>query len=248
MNLVSFDPYANTSLAASANVELVPTMDELLEQADFLTIHTPMIASTKGIIGATELSKMKKTARILNVARGGIVDESALLSALEAGTIAGAGLDVFTAEPPQPGDAASKLIEHQNVVATPHLGASTAEAQENVSIDVCTQVISILAGQLPRSAVNAPIILPEEYRTLRPFVTLLEKMGSLYTQHFGPSNSTQRVRTTFELTYEGTLASTNNTKPLFASLVKGLVSPVTSTETLNINIVRPCLLPSPRAH
>jgi D-3-phosphoglycerate dehydrogenase / 2-oxoglutarate reductase len=237
MNLVAFDPYANPSLAAAANVELVPSMDELLAQADFLTIHTPMIASTKGIIGATELSKMKKTARILNVARGGIVDENALLSALEAETIAGAGMDVFTAEPPQAGDAASRLIEHPKVVATPHLGASTVEAQENVSIDVCTQVISILSGQLPRSAVNAPIILPEEYRTLQPFVTLLEKMGSLYTQHFGPSNSTQRLRTTFELTYEGTLASTSNTKPLFASLVKGLVSPVTSSESLNINIV-----------
>lgn len=237
MNLMAFDPYANPSLAAAANVELLSSMDELLEQADFLTIHTPMIASTKGIIGATELSKMKKTARVLNVARGGIVDEKALLDALEAGTIAGAGLDVFTAEPPKPDDAASKLIEHPAVVATPHLGASTVEAQENVSIDVCTQVISILSGQLPRSAVNAPIILPEEYRTLQPFVTLLEKMGSLFTQHFGPSNSKQRLRTTFELTYEGTLASTSNTKPLFASLVKGLVSPVTSTDTLNINIV-----------
>ena len=237
MNLVAYDPYANPSLAASANVELVSGMDELLEQADFLTIHTPMIASTKGIIGATELSKMKPTARVLNVARGGIVDETALLSALEVGTIGGAGLDVFTAEPPKPDDDASKLIEHPKVTATPHLGASTVEAQENVSIDVCTQVISILSGQLPRSAVNAPIILPEEYRTLQPFVTLLEKMGSLFTQHFGPSNTNQRLRTTFELTYEGSLASTSNTKPLFASLVKGLVSPITSADSLNINIV-----------
>ena len=237
MDLMAYDPYANPTLAAAANVELLSSMDELLEKADFLTIHTPMIASTKGIIGASELSKMKPTARVLNVARGGIVDESALLSALEEGTIAGAGLDVFTTEPPQAGDAAAKLIEHPKVVATPHLGASTVEAQENVSIDVCTQVISILSGQLPRSAVNAPIILPEEYRTLQPFVTLLEKMGSLYTQHFGPSNSTQRLRTTFELTYEGSLASTSNTKPLFASLVKGLVSPITSAESLNINIV-----------
>lgn len=237
MNLLAYDPYANPSLAAAANVELLPSMDELLQQADFLTIHTPMIASTKGIIGASELSKMKPSARILNVARGGIVDEAGLLSALDDGTIAGAGLDVFTNEPPQPDSVVSKLIEHSKVVATPHLGASTVEAQENVSIDVCTQVISILSGQLPRSAVNAPIILPEEYRTLRPFVTLLEKMGSLYTQHFGPGNSTQRLRTTFELTYEGTLASTSNTKPLFASLVKGLVSPITSAESLNINMV-----------
>lgn len=237
MNLIAYDPYANPSLAASANVELAPTMNELLRNADFLTIHTPMIASTKGLIGATELSLMKPTARILNVARGGIVDETALLSALEIGAIAGAGLDVFTSEPPEPGDAASRLIEHPKVVATPHLGASTVEAQENVSIDVCQQVLSILSGQLPRSAVNAPIILPEEYKTLRPFVTLLEKMGSLYTQHFSPSNTAQQLRTTFDLTYEGTLASANTTKPLFAALVKGLLTPITSAESLNINIV-----------
>ena len=110
MNLIAYDPYANPSLAASANVETVPTLDELFSQADFLTVHTPMIATTKGMIGATELAKMKPTARILNVARGGIIDETALVSALEVGTIAGAGIDVFTAEPPQPGDSASKLM------------------------------------------------------------------------------------------------------------------------------------------
>lgn len=237
MNLVAFDPYANPSLAASANVELVDSLDALLEQADFLTIHTPLIASTKGMISATELGKMKPTARILNVARGGMIDETALLSALEAGTIAGAGIDVFTAEPPVAGDTASKLISHPKVVATPHLGASTVEAQENVSIDVCTQVLSILSGQLPRSAVNAPIILPEEYRTLAPFVSLLEKMGSLYTQHFSQANATSRVRTSFDVVYEGALASANTTKPLFAALLKGLLSPITSAESMNINLV-----------
>ncbi|USW47280.1 Putative D-isomer specific 2-hydroxyacid dehydrogenase, catalytic domain, ACT-like protein [Septoria linicola] len=237
MNLVAYDPYANVTAAAAANVELVDSLDELLEQADFLTIHTPMIASTKGMIGLSELSKMKKTARVLNVARGGIIDEAALLEALETGVIAGAGVDVFTSEPPKEGDTASKLINHPNVVATPHLGASTVEAQENVSIDVCEQCLSILSGQLPRSAVNAPIILAEEFRTLAPFVALLEKMGSLYTQHFGPSNSAQRLRTTFDLTYEGTLASTNTTKPLFAALIKGLLQPITAAENTNINIV-----------
>lgn len=237
MELIAFDPYANPALAAAANVELVPTLEEVFEQADFLTLHTPMIASTKGLISSAELSKMKPTARILNVARGGIIDETALLEALDAGTIAGAGIDVFTSEPPKPGDTASKLIAHPNVVATPHLGASTHEAQENVSIDVCTQVLSILSGNLPRSAVNAPIILPEEYRTLQPFVTLLEKMGSLFTQHFSPRNTARQVRPTFDLTYEGSLAEAGTTKPLFAALVKGLVSPVTSAETMNINIV-----------
>ena len=238
MTLEAYDPYANPSLAAAANVELLPTLDELLASADFLTIHTPLFAATKNMIGASQLAKMKPTARILNVARGGVFDENALLSALEVGTIAGAGIDVWTSEPPEPGDSASRLIAHPKVVATPHLGASTVEAQENVSIDVCTQVLSILSGQLPRSAVNAPIILPEEYRTLRPFVELLEKMGSLYTQHFSPPNAAQQLRTRFDLTYEGSLASSNGTtKPLFAALVKGLLSPITSAESLNINIV-----------
>ncbi|GAB7330490.1 hypothetical protein MBLNU13_g02094t1 [Cladosporium sp. NU13] len=238
MNLLAFDPYANPSLAASANVEIVDSVDELLAQADFLTLHTPLIASTRGMIGDTELAKMKPTARILNVARGGMIDETALLSALEAGTIAGAGIDVFTAEPPIEGDAASKLIAHPKVVATPHLGASTAEAQENVSIDVCTQVLSILSGQLPRSAVNAPVILPEEYRTLAPFMSLVEKMGSLYTQHFAPPRSSSAsARPSFDVTYEGALASANTTKPLFAALLKGLLSPITSAESLNINLV-----------
>lgn len=237
MNLVSYDPYANLTAAAAANVELVDSLDELLEQADVLTIHLPMIASTKGMIGLKELSKMKKTARVLNVARGGIIDEAALLEALETGVIAGAGIDVFTSEPPKEGDTASKLINHSKVVATPHLGASTVEAQENVSIDVCEQCISILAGQLPRSAVNAPIILADEFRTLAPFVALMEKMGSLYTQHFGPSNTAQRLRTTFDLEYSGTLANTNTTKPLFAALIKGLLQPITSAENTNINIV-----------
>jgi D-3-phosphoglycerate dehydrogenase len=214
----------------------VSSLKELLEEADFLTLHTPMIASTKGLIGTAELAMMKPSARVLNVARGGIIDETALLDALTAGTIAGAGVDVFTTEPPQPGDAAAKLIAHPKVVATPHLGASTVEAQENVSIEVCEQVLSILSGQLPRSAVNAPIIMAEEYRTLQPFVALLERMGSLYTQHF-QSDPTQRARTTFDLTYEGSLASTNTTKPLFAALIKGLLSPITSAENTNINIV-----------
>ncbi|KAM0723950.1 hypothetical protein Q7P37_000941 [Cladosporium fusiforme] len=238
MNLVAFDPYANPSLAASANVEIVDSLDELLAQADFLTLHTPLIASTKGMIGDSELARMKPTARILNVARGGMIDETALLSALENSTIAGAGIDVFTAEPPIPDDAASRLIAHPKVVATPHLGASTAEAQENVSIDVCTQVLSILSGQLPRSAVNAPVILPEEYRTLAPFISLLEKMGSLFTQHFAPPrSSTAGARPSFDVTYEGALASANTTKPLFAALLKGLLSPITSAESLNINLV-----------
>lgn len=236
MELLAFDPYANQSLAAAASVGLVESLDDLLPQSDFLTIHTPLIATTKGMIGAAQLAKMKNTARVLNVARGGTYDEVALLEALEKGTIAGAGIDVFTSEPPEAESSAAKLIAHPQVVATPHLGASTVEAQENVSIDVCEQVIAILGGQLPRSAVNAPIILPEEYRTLRPFVDLVEKMGSIYTQLYSTARG-GNFRNTFDLTYEGALVDLKTTKPLFAALVKGLLGPILGPDGVNINIV-----------
>ncbi|KAH7018692.1 D-isomer specific 2-hydroxyacid dehydrogenase [Macrophomina phaseolina] len=239
MKVIAYDPYANPQLAAAASIELKDSLDDLLTAADFFTIHTPLIASTKGMIGKNELAKMKPTARLLNVARGGVIDESALLEALEAGTVAGAGIDVFTSEPPEPDSPAVRLIAHPKVVATPHLGASTVEAQENVSIDVCQQVIAILSGDLPRSAVNAPLILPEEYRTLAPFITLVEKMGSLYTQHYSASqrSAAHSFRTTFDLTYYGHLATLNTTKPLFAALIKGLLAPISSPEGLNVNIV-----------
>jgi D-3-phosphoglycerate dehydrogenase len=248
MNLIAYDPYANPALCAAAQVTLKESMDELFAEADFLTIHTPMIASTKGMISSAELSKMKSTARILNVARGGIIDEAALLEALEAGKIAGAGIDVFTSEPPAPDSTAARLIAHPKVVATPHLGASTREAQENVSIDVCEQVVQILAGQLPRSAVNAPIILPEEFRTLSPFVELVERMGSLYTQYYGSRlrGGGKDFRSTFDITYEGSLANLNTTKPLFAAFVKGLTAQISGPESSNVNIVNAELIAKER--
>jgi D-3-phosphoglycerate dehydrogenase / 2-oxoglutarate reductase len=235
MKVHGLDPYANPSAVSALSITLMPSLSALLPTVDFLTIHTPLIASTKGMISTTELSQMKKGSRIFNVARGGTIDETALLQALESGHIAGAGIDVFSEEPPSPESPSFKLIEHPNVTATCHLGASTHEAQENVSIDVCEQVLSILEGNLPRSAVNAPLILPEEYKKLQPFVLLVEKMGSLYTQHFTSSHATNR--TTFDLIYEGEISGINNTKPLFAALVKGLTSPISSSAGVNVNIV-----------
>jgi D-3-phosphoglycerate dehydrogenase len=182
---------------------------------------------------------MKETARVLNVARGGVYNEEALLTALNEGTIAGAGLDVFTSEPPRPNSAAAKLAQHPKVVATPHLGASTVEAQENVSIDVCAQVRTILSGGLPTSAVNAPLILPEEYRKLQPFVALVEKIGSLYTQHYTTSRVGGRV---FDLIYEGELASVSTTRPLFAALIKGLTSSISDSGGRDVNIVNASLI------
>jgi len=238
MNVVAADPYATQAVAAAANVQLVESLTELLPLADFLTIHTPMLASTRGMLSSVELNQMKRGTRILNVARGGIIDEAALLEALESGQIAGAAIDVFTSEPPHkdPESTAAKLVQHPRCVATPHLGASTIEAQENVSIDVCEQVLQILAGNLPRSAVNAPIILPAEYKTLQPFVRLVEKMGSLYTQHFTSPTQQQNLNT-FDLIYEGEIAQMSSTKPLFAALIKGLIGPISDAEGLNVNIV-----------
>ena len=247
MAVVAMDPFASQAVASAASVTLVQTLQDLLPLSDFLTIHTPLIASTKGMISSAELKQMKKGSRILNVARGGMIDELALLEALEDGHLAGAGIDVFTSEPPTEDSSAAKLIAHPRVIATPHLGASTVEAQENVSIDVCEQVLSILKGDLPRSAVNAPLILPEEYKRLQPFVKLVEKMGSLYTQYYSSSSSkkVKEARLNFDLVYEGEVAGINNTKPLFAALIKGLVTPISSSG-INVNIVNAELIAKER--
>ena len=248
MNVLALDPYASQAVAATNNVKLAASLSDLLVASDFLTLHTPLIASTKGMISAKEIQMMKKGSRIFNVARGGMIDEEALVEALESNHIAGAGIDVFTTEPPLPSSSAAKLITHPRVIATPHLGASTHEAQNNVSTDVCSQVLSILAGDLPRSAVNAPLILPDEYAKLQPFVRLIEKMGSLYTQYYsrpGQAISQAIARTTFDLVYEGSLATVTNTKPLFAALIKGLTLPI-SSQAENVNIVNADLIAKDR--
>lgn len=247
MYVAALDPYASPTVAQAANVILVSSIEELLPLADFLTIHTPLIASTKGMISSHELNQMKPGSRVLNVARGGVFDELALLAALESGHIAGAGIDVFTTEPPHkdPESSAALLIAHPRCIATPHLGASTVEAQENVSIDVCEQVLHILAGELPRSAVNAPLILPAEYKTLHPFVRLVEKMGSLYTQHYTSSKQSS-PRNTYDLIYQGDIAAISNTKPLFAALVKGLTAPISDFGAGNVNIVNAELIAKER--
>lgn len=239
MQVKAVDPYASADIARAAGVELVPELKALLPEVDFFTIHTPLLATTMDLIGEAEFQTMKKTARILNVARGGVYNEAALLKALNEGWIAGAGLDVFTSEPPTADSTAAELVKHPKVMATPHLGASTVEAQENVSMDVCTQVLEILRGGLPTSAVNAPIILPEEYRKLQPSVQLVEQMGRLYTQHYVRSKGGMVGGRKFELIYHGDLAGMTNTKPLFAALVKGLVA---SFSDSNVNIVNATLI------
>ncbi|KAK5626283.1 hypothetical protein RRF57_001998 [Xylaria bambusicola] len=240
MKVIAFDPYANPDLARQTGVErLVPRLQDMLPEIDFMTIHTPLLASTLDLIGETEFKLMKPTARVLNVARGGVYNEAALLDALNKGIIAGAGLDVFTKEPPDESTPAWDLLRHEKVVATPHLGASTVEAQENVAVDVCTQVAAVLRGELPTSAVNAPLILPEEYRALKPYAKLIERMGGLYTQNFvsPPSSSVGVGARHFELVYHGDLAGVSNSRPLLAALIRGLVSPFSDTAGKHVNIV-----------
>ena len=242
MKIVALDPYASAEVARQAGVELVAKLEDLLPAVDFLTIHTPLLASTLNLLGEEQFRTMRKTARVLNVARGGVYNEDALVKALDEGWIAGAGIDVYTSEPPKPDSSAARLAAHPKVVATPHLGASTVEAQENVSLDVCTQVAEILRGGLPTAAVNAPLILPEEYRKLQPFVRLVERMGSLYTQHFVGSRGGMVGGRRFELTYHGELAAVSNTRPLFAALVKGLLSSISDAAGRDVNIVNATLL------
>jgi D-3-phosphoglycerate dehydrogenase len=242
MRVVGVDPYMSADIARQNGVGMVSSLEDMLPEVDFLTIHTPLLASTLDLIGEKEFKAMKKTARVLNVARGGIYNEECLTRALDEGWIAGAGIDVFTSEPPQPGSAAEKLASHPKVVATPHLGASTVEAQENVSLDVCTQVMGILRGGLPTTAVNAPLILPEEYGKLQPYVRLVERMGGLYTQHFVGRRGGMMGGRKFELRYQGELASVSNSRPLFAALVKGLTSSVSDSGGRDVNIVNAGLI------
>jgi D-3-phosphoglycerate dehydrogenase len=227
MRLLATDPYASPETARKLNAELVP-LEELLAEADFLTIHTALTTGTRGLLGAQELARMKHGARIVNCARGGIVDEPALLDALNMGTIAAAALDVFTKEPPGDDQTIRALVEHPHVITTPHLGASTEEAQVTVAIDVAEQIEEILRGGSPRAAVNAPLILPETLRQLQPWMVLVEKLGRLYTQlHPGPLHRA-------ELSIAGEVAE-YDTRPLTAALIKGLLESISEAHVNLVN-------------
>jgi len=174
MNVVAFDPYVTSARAQQLGVTLV-TLDELLEQSDFISIHMPKTPETTGMISTDQLAKMKPTSFIVNVARGGLIDEDALYAALKSHRIAGAGLDVFVSEPPT----ASPLLELENVVLTPHLGASTDEAQEKAGVSVARSVRLALDGELVPDAVNVAggVIDP----SVRPGIPLMEKLGQVFS-------------------------------------------------------------------
>ncbi|OGL65558.1 MAG: phosphoglycerate dehydrogenase [Candidatus Tectomicrobia bacterium RIFCSPLOWO2_12_FULL_69_37] len=178
MNLIAYDPYISADAAAKRGVKLV-SFDEVLAQSDYITLHVPKTSETESLIGAEAIAKMKKGVRIINCARGGLVDEAALAAALDTGKVAGAAMDVYSTEPPQ---ADHPLVGRENVVCTPHLGASTAEAQENVAISAADQVVAFLTKGVVRHAVNLPALGPDVLEQIGPYLQLADRLGHFLAQ------------------------------------------------------------------
>jgi D-3-phosphoglycerate dehydrogenase len=214
MKVIAYDPFLSPERAVDLNVEKVE-LDELLRRADFITLHTPLTDKTKNIIDASAISKMKKGIRIINCARGGLVDEQALRAGLDAGHVAGAAFDVFTTEPATE----NPLFGHPHVICTPHLGAATSEAQENVALQVAEQMSDYLLRGAISNAVNFPSITAEEAPKLKPFITLAEKLGSFAGQ------LTESGLKKVQITYEGNVAHMK-TKAMTSAALAGLLRPI----------------------
>jgi D-3-phosphoglycerate dehydrogenase len=221
MKVVAYDPYLSAERAVDLGVEKV-SLEELLQRADFVTLHTPLTEKTRNIISADSLALTKKGVRLINCARGGLIDETALFVALKSGHVAGAALDVFVNEPATD----SPLFALPNVVCTPHLGASTSEAQENVALQVAEQMSDYLIRGAITNAVNFPSISAEEAPKLKPFVALAEKLGSFA----GQLTETGILRV--QVSYEGFVAQMN-TRALTSAAVAGLLRPMLQ----DINVV-----------
>jgi D-3-phosphoglycerate dehydrogenase len=230
MQVIAFDPYVAPEQARKLGVTML-SMEDVLQRADFVTLHTSLTSgpnSTRGLIGSRELSLMKPGARLINCARGGLIDEEALLNFLNENRVAGAALDVFSQEPVRDDTVLKQLLAHERVIATPHLGASTEEAQVGVATDVAEQIVSVLRGGFPRAAVNAPLILPETLKILQPYMHLVEQMGRLYTQlQPGPLNK-------IEFSCSGEIAD-YDLRPLQAALIKGLLESISDAHVNMIN-------------
>ncbi len=223
MDVIGHDPFVSAEAASHHGVTLC-SFDDVLAGSDVITLHVPVTRTTKGLIGDEQLARMKPTAFLLNVSRGSVVDEAALARALAEGRIAGAGLDVYAVEPPS----SSPILEAPNTVLTPHLGASTAEAQVRVAVEAVEQVLDVLDGRPALYAVNAPLVAPETAQALAPFLPLAETLGQLYAQ-LAPG-------ATGELTLEiaGELAG-HETGPLSAAVFRGLLESGTTERVNQIN-------------
>jgi D-3-phosphoglycerate dehydrogenase len=224
MRILASDPYLTEEQVAEHGARLVG-MAELLHRADVITVHTPLTAQTRGLIGRAQLEATKRGAYVLNVARGGIVDEVALSEALASGQIAGAAVDVYSAEPMAPDN---PLRGAPNVVLTPHLGASTAEAQDRVGLEMAEQVVMALAGVTPPYAVNAPAIPPDVAPRLRPYVELARRLAILARQ-IAPE-----AFETVSLTYAGEIAA-GECAPIRTAAVAGILEAVTDQRVNAVN-------------
>jgi len=211
MKVIAYDPFLSDERAVEIGVEKVE-LPELLARADFITLHTPLTDRTRGIIGAEALKTMKPGVRIINCARGGLVDEAALLEALKSGQVAGAALDVFEEEPA----AKNALFGAPNLICTPHLGAATSEAQENVALQVAEQMSAYLLKGAISNAVNFPSITAEEAPRLRPYVKLAEQLGSFAGQ------LTETTIKSIRIEYSGSVAELN-VKPITAAAVASVL-------------------------
>lgn len=220
MNVIAYDPFLSDEKAKQLGVKKMDLTD-LFKNADFITIHTPLTNETRNLINKDTIKTMKNGVYIINCARGGIINEKDLFDALEMGKIAGAALDVFEKEPPEN----NPLVGHEKVVCTPHLGASTQEAQENVAIAIAEQIVDYLIHGVIRNAVNFPSIPADQAALLQPYISLAEKIGSFSSQIFDGGIIE------IALEYRGE-ASELNVSPLTIAAVKGLLTPILE-ETVN---------------
>ena len=225
MKVVAYDPYLALSRAKALQVELVE-LDQVYAQADFITVHMPMSDETKGMVNAAAFAKMKKGVRVLNCARGGIINEADLCEALKSGQVAGAALDVYETEPLP---AVFPLRDLPQVIMTPHLGASTEEAQENVGIEVAEAITDYLLNGVVRNAVNLPNLDAQTYALVKPYLTLGEKLGRLLAQ-LAPKRHDRIV-----VTYGGK-ATQMPTDPITRSVLKGFLELAGGKEVNQVNV------------
>ena len=217
MKVVAFDPFLSETRAIEIGVEKVD-LNTLLERADIITLHTPLTEQTRNIISRENIARMKKGARLINCARGGLVDEAALHDALKSGHLAGAALDVFETEPATE----SPLFGLENVVCTPHLGAATAEAQENVALQIADQMADYLLTGAVANAINSPSVTSEEAPRLKPYMALAQLLGSLAGQLTAMQSG---ALTAIRVEYEGAAAELNR-RPLTAAALAGTLAPL----------------------
>ena len=216
MHIAGYDPFISKEKAAQIGVEAM-SIEELFRVSDIITVHTPLIKETRHVINAKSIATMKDGVRIINCARGGIIDEKALYDAVVSGKVAGAALDVFEEEPP----VHSPLLDLDQVIVTPHLGASTVEAQQNVAVSIAKQCISVLEGGSAKYVVNAPLVPADQQDIIEPFASLAEKMGRFLIQLV--DGRLEKV----EIIYGGELSQpTYNTRFITRLALKGLLDPI----------------------